>query len=91
MNERSPESTRYADANTEWHDDRRDAHFRLSRMLYPYEYWTLPMQEERNSYAFNVRVAKDHSRTTAGTTSANGMRAVVARLWLLLTRSISTR
>ncbi|ASL47564.1 hypothetical protein bAD24_III09220 [Burkholderia sp. AD24] len=90
MDERSPELTRYADATTEWHDDRRDAHFRLSRMLYPYEYWSLPTQEERHSYAFTVRVAKDDSRTSAGT-SANGMRAAVARLWLLLTCSISTR
>ncbi|MFM0591641.1 hypothetical protein [Paraburkholderia dilworthii] len=90
MDERSPELTRYVDATTEWHGDRREAHFRLSRMLYPYEYWSLPMQEERNSHAFNVRIAEEDSRTTARA-STNGMRATVARLWLLVTRSVTTR
>lgn len=87
MDERSLE-------NTEWHGDTRDAHFRLSRMLYPYEYWSLPTREERNSHAFNVHVAEDDSRTSARKTapaSANGMRAAVARLWLLVTRSVTTR
>ncbi|PQV54639.1 hypothetical protein [Paraburkholderia sp. BL21I4N1] len=90
MDERSPESTKYPDATAEWQGDGRDAQFRLSRMLYPYEYWSLPMQEERNCHAFNARVAEHDSRTTTRAT-ANGMRAAVARLWLLLTRSISTR
>lgn len=37
---RRPVSATRSEAAVEWHDGDFDARFRLSRMLYPYEYWT---------------------------------------------------
>lgn len=47
MKRKNPLSPTHLDKTIESHGETFDARFRLTRMLYPYEYWCLPMQEER--------------------------------------------
>lgn len=83
---RGPVSAMRWETAVEWHDGGCDAHFHHARMLYPYEYWSLPTQEGHFGRAIISMVSDDDSPATTGPPLL-GILAAVGRFWQLATRS----
>ena len=82
---RGPTSTTRWETAGEWHDSGCDARIRFARMLYPYEYWNLPMQEGHFGRPVISMISEDDPPTTTGPPLL-GILATVSRLWRLATR-----
>ncbi|CAB3671864.1 hypothetical protein LMG24238_02143 [Paraburkholderia sediminicola] len=82
---RRPMSTMRWEAPVEWHDSGCDARIRFARMLYPYEYLNLPMQEGHFGRPAISMISEDAPPTTTGPPFP-GILATVGRLWRLATR-----
>ena len=82
---RGPVSATRWDTTVEWHDGGCDARIRFARMLYPYEYWNLPMQEGHFGRPLISMISEDDPPTTTGP-PLPGILATVGRLWRLAIR-----
>ncbi|CAE6752038.1 hypothetical protein R75461_02971 [Paraburkholderia nemoris] len=80
---RGPTSTTRWETAGEWHDSGCDARIRFARMLYPYEYWNLPMQEGHFGRPVISMISEDDPPTTTGPPLL-GILATVSRLWRLV-------
>ncbi len=81
---RGPVSAMRWETAVEWHDSGCDARFRFARMLCPYEYWNLPMQEGHFGRPVISMISEDDPPTTTGPPLL-GILATVGRLWRLAT------
>ncbi|CAE6733969.1 hypothetical protein R69888_02196 [Paraburkholderia haematera] len=84
---RSPVSAIRLRAATELHEGRCDTGFRLARMLYPYEYWSLPMQEDHFGRTVIPMVSDDDAPIPTGPPPL-GLLATAGRLWRLATLGV---
>ena len=82
---RGPISATRWETTGEWHDSGCDARIRFARMLYPYEYWNLPMQEGHFGRPAISMISEDDPPTTTGPPFLDIL-ATVGRLWRLATR-----
>ena len=80
---RGPTSAMRWETTVEWHDSGCDARIRLARMLYPYEYWNLPMQEGHSGRPVISMISEDDPPTTTGPPLL-GVLATLGRLWRLV-------
>jgi len=82
---RGPVSATRWDTTVEWHDSGCDARIRFARMLYPYEYWNLPMQEGHFGRPVISMISEDDPPATTGPPFLDIL-ATVGRLWRLAAR-----
>lgn len=88
---RGPVSAMHGETAVGWHDGGCDMRFRLARMLHPYEYWSLPMQEAYSDRTV-ISTASQCSPQTTRPCIPVFLLATMGRLWELATRKArSTR